>query len=425
MIFKSPDPSPKFPWFRRSDPMRSGARVAVIGAGIAGASVAQALIKCDMDVVVIDRHSGPAGEASGNLAGLIQPRPGGGNPAYEQLQTSAYLHAVQVYDELSANHDVWKGARGVLSFGRDAAFLSRHSQWLANKGLPHGHGESLSKAEVHDIAGVDLGALGLWFPQAGTINPAAICRALLSNIPTLYGKTVAKLEPQGAGWRILDGDGVCLIETDAVVLANGFAASQLCPEGSVPLHAKRGQISYMKASQASKKLQVGLSYGGYATPVLENGAHILGATYQQWPDHQSNKWQELTDVDHQENLAHINARLPLLSQVLDNEIVGGRAALRTTTADHLPVVGSAFNEAAFKHDYHDLRHGKPAHTYPGATYTPGVYMLSALGSRGFALAPLLANLLVAEITGGPLPVDEAIHNLVNPARFLVRQLKRG
>jgi tRNA 5-methylaminomethyl-2-thiouridine biosynthesis bifunctional protein len=158
---------------------------------------------------------------------------------------------------------------------------------------------------------------------------------------------------------------------------------------------------------------------------LESGVHILGATYQQWPDHQSSKWKELTDGDHQENRDHVNTRLPLLSKILDGEIVSGRASLRTTTADHLPVVGPAFNEEAYRKDYYDLRHGKPAHTYPGATYTPGVYLLSALGSRGFALAPLLAKLLVAEITGGPLPVDDNIHDLVSPARFLVRELKRG
>ena len=105
MITKSPDTHPSFPWFRRSAPIRLGARVVVIGAGIAGACAAQSLIERGMDVVVIDRHSGPAGEASGNLAGLIQPRPGGGNSAYERLQTSAYLHAVKVYDQLSATHE--------------------------------------------------------------------------------------------------------------------------------------------------------------------------------------------------------------------------------------------------------------------------------------------------------------------------------
>jgi tRNA 5-methylaminomethyl-2-thiouridine biosynthesis bifunctional protein len=313
----------------------------------------------------------------------------------------------------------------VLSFGRDATFLLRHSQWLKNGGLPDGYGAAVSKTDVRNISGINLGTRGLWFSSAGTINPGVICRALLANIPSLFGKSVTKLERVGARWRVWAGKRVCLIEADAVVLANGFAASQLCPEGTIPLYAKRGQISYLQATKASLNLQVGLSYGGYATPALENGLHILGATYQQWPNHQSNKWKELTDGDHEENRAHISSRLPLLGQIFDGEIVSGRASLRTTTADHLPVVGPAFNEAAYRKVYYDLRHGKKAHIYPGATYTPGVYLLSALGSRGFALAPLLAKLLVAEIIGGPLPVDDNIHDLVSPARFLVRELKRG
>jgi tRNA 5-methylaminomethyl-2-thiouridine biosynthesis bifunctional protein len=413
------------PWFRRADPIRKGGTVAIIGAGISGACMGAELVEAGMEPIVIDSHTGPAGGASGNPAGLIQPRPGGGNPAYERLQTSAYIHAVKVYDALSVGHDVWKGPRGVLSFGRDSTFLSRHSQWLKNGGLPNGHGTAVSEVDVSNIAGINLGTPGLWFKNAGTINPVVICRALLANVPTLFGKNVAKLERVGERWCVWDGKGACLLEADAVVLANGFAASQLCPEGTIPLHAKRGQISYLQATKASQNLQVGLSYGGYMTPALENGFHILGATYQQWPDHQSDKWKELTDDDHEENRAHISSRLPLLSQIFDGEIVSGRASLRTTTADHLPVVGPAFNEVAYRKDYHDLRHGKPAHIYPGATYTPGVYLLSALGSRGFALAPLLAKLLVAEIIGRPLPVDDNIHDLVSPARFLVRDLKRG
>ena len=413
------------PWFRRADPIRKGGTVAIIGAGISGACMGAELVEAGMEPLIIDCHTGPAGDASGNPAGLIQPRPGGGNPVYERLQTSAYLHAVQVYDALSVNHDIWKGSRGVLSFGRDATFLSRHSQWLKNGGLPNGHGTAVSETDVRNIAGINLGTRGLWFRSAGTINPVVICRALLANIPALFGKNVAKLERVGERWYVWDEKGVCIVEADAVVLANGFAASKLCPEGTIPLHAKRGQISYLQASKSSRNLQVGLSYGGYATPVLENGSHILGATYQQWPDHQSNKWKELTDDDHEENRTHISSRLPLLSQIFDGEIVSGRASLRTTTTDHLPVVGPAFNEAAYRKDYSDLRHGKPAHIYPSATYTPGVYLLSALGSRGFALAPLLAKLLVAEIMGGPLPVDDNIHDLVSPARFLVRELKRG
>lgn len=416
------------PWFQRSRPFSPQVKVAVVGAGIAGACMASALRLSGVEVTVIDRHMGPAGEASGNPAGLIQPRPGGGNPAYERLQTSAYFHAVRMYDTLASKHPVWRGHRGVLSFARDPSFLQRHGQWLEDGGLPKTHGISVSASDVTDIAGIDLQAAAAWFPQAGTIDPVTICQALLAETPALYGQAVCKLVRAEGRWLLLDVNEGILFEADAIVLANGFSASQLCPEYEIPLYAKRGQISFMEATEQSEKLRVGLSYGGYATPLYGDGAnrcHTLGATYQQWPDFESSAWHGVSLDDHQENLTHMDVRLPGLRKIMAGSILGGRATLRTTTTDHLPVVGAVYNPDAFRRDYHDLRHGKPAHHYPDATHTPGLYILSGLGSRGFALAPLLAKVLVAEMLGLPIPVDAHVYNLIQPSRFLVRQLKRG
>lgn len=423
-----PNPQRPSPWYRRSLPMKSGAKIAVIGAGISGACIGSELEKAGADVTIIDSHPGPAGDASGNPAGLIQPRPGGGNPAYERLQTSAYLHAVQTYDQLNNEHPVWLGNRGVLSFGRDEAFLSRHINWLSGGGLPGDHAKAVDSNEINDIAGVDIGCAGAWFPKAGTINPGLICQVLIGQIPTLYGVRITKIENSGDRWLLKDVNSRPRLEVDAVVLANGFAASSLCPDCDVPLYAKRGQLSYIKATEQSHNLRVGLSYGGYATPVVplhEGAGHILGATYQQWPDIQSDEWNILDQEDHEENRLHVKSRLPLLFPSLSGPVIGGRASVRTTTTDHLPVVGPAFNAASYQRDFADLRHGKRPGLFPDADYTPGVYMLSALGSRGFALAPLLAKMLVAEMLGTPSPVDETVLNLIHPARFLVRQLKRG
>lgn len=420
--------SRRAPWYRRSEPLKPGSKIAVIGAGISGACIGSALKSAGADVTIIDRHNGPAGDASGNPAGLMQPRPGGGNPAYERLQTSAYFDAVRTYDALSIEHDIWVGNRGVLSFGRDEAFLARHIKWLSAGGLPEDHAKAVESNETNDIAGVNIDCPGAWFPKAGTLNPGIICRALIGQIPALYGVQVSKIKRNGPRWALLNENGKTIMEADGVVLANGFAAVALCPDSEVPLYAKRGQLSYMQATVQSKKLKVGLSYGGYATPLVnldEGTGHILGATYQQWPDFQSNAWQNIEQKDHAENLAYIGARLPLLEAALSGPIVGGRANLRTTTTDHLPVVGPAFNANSYRHDYKEIRHGKRPENFPDADYTPGVFMLTALGSRGFALAPLLAKMLCAEMMGTPSPVDAPVQNLVHPARFLVRQLKRG
>ena len=54
-----------------------------------------------------------------------------------------------------------------------------------------------------------------------------------------------------------------------------------------------------------------------------------------------------------------------------------------------------------------------------------MYVLTGLGSQGFLMAPLLADLLAAVITGIPASQPRAILNLMHPGRFLIRSLKRG
>ena len=52
-------------------------------------------------------------------------------------------------------------------------------------------------------------------------------------------------------------------------------------------------------------------------------------------------------------------------------------------------------------------------------------MLTGLGSRGYAFAPLLAEHAVAEILGAPSPLPESLAALVDPARFAKRAARKG
>jgi tRNA 5-methylaminomethyl-2-thiouridine biosynthesis bifunctional protein len=55
---------------------------------------------------------------------------------------------------------------------------------------------------------------------------------------------------------------------------------------------------------------------------------------------------------------------------------------------------------------------------------PGLYVFSALGSRGIASSALGAQMLAAAIAGAPAPVEADLLDAVDPARFLVRQFRR-
>jgi tRNA 5-methylaminomethyl-2-thiouridine biosynthesis bifunctional protein len=55
---------------------------------------------------------------------------------------------------------------------------------------------------------------------------------------------------------------------------------------------------------------------------------------------------------------------------------------------------------------------------------PGVFALTGFGSRGFSLAPLLAEHVAALALGAPSPVSLAAAALVAPDRFARRAARR-
>jgi tRNA 5-methylaminomethyl-2-thiouridine biosynthesis bifunctional protein len=82
--------------------------------------------------------------------------------------------------------------------------------------------------------------------------------------------------------------------------------------------------------------------------------------------------------------------LPRLAERLAGAAFQGRAALRATVPDHLPIAGARAD---------------------------GLWLLTGLGSRGLCLAPLLAEHVVAALLGLPSPLPRQLSHLVNPARF--------
>jgi len=412
------------PWFRAPDPVGAGGRIAVIGAGIAGAAAARALSHAGCSVRVFDRGGEPGSAASGNPVGLVQPRASSLENPYGRFQTGAFLHALKTYEQL-ADRDVWQGGRGLLSVGRDEDDLARQIEWSGKGGLPTGDSHPVAAAEASELAGVPLRQAAIHYPRAGTIRPQAVCRALLDGIKCTWSVRVGGLERDGDGWRLRSGDGGVLWVGDAVVLANGTDVTDLCSDLAGAIHGNRGQISYVAAGGQSPNIRLPIAFGGYVTPVCDDGDvayHVLGATYSRLgeTDHQTGS---LSPEDDRTNRDRLAERLPGLAAILNGDIVGGRVGIRATTSDHLPVVGPVPASAAFLETYGDLKHGGARHFDP-APYRPGLFILSGLGSRGFSTAPLAAQVLRTQMLGEPLPVPRAVHYTLHPARFLVRDLKR-
>jgi tRNA 5-methylaminomethyl-2-thiouridine biosynthesis bifunctional protein len=56
---------------------------------------------------------------------------------------------------------------------------------------------------------------------------------------------------------------------------------------------------------------------------------------------------------------------------------------------------------------------------------PGLYGLLGYASHGMTWAPLAAELLAAQLDGEPLPVEASLATALDPARFLLKELRRS
>ena len=55
---------------------------------------------------------------------------------------------------------------------------------------------------------------------------------------------------------------------------------------------------------------------------------------------------------------------------------------------------------------------------------PGLYVFTALGSRGIGWAALGGQVLAALVSGAPVPLERSLVDAIDPARFALRTARR-
>ncbi len=418
-----PRPPRAAPWYHLPRPQEEARRAAVIGAGLAGTAVAAALSRRGWQVALFDRQSRLASGASGNPAGIFMPRLDVNDTAQGRFYTAAYLYGLHRLARL--NTDLSSALSGVLDLAETDAVRERQQKCLARPALPEALMRSVTAQEASRIAAVPLSREGLFFPRAGVLDPGRLCRVLAGAVDLILGRTVFRLHRAEEEWRLLDEAGAVIATTPVVVLANGIDAARYEQIRGLPLHAFRGQISYVPARAMTRPLRTVLLCGGYVTPALE-GRHIVGAPYREVTLPQAAAAHALEAAGHEYNLRIVKRLFPNFPAE-GLSALGGRAAVRCTTPDHDPVVGPVPDFGYYARAFERLRHGadERAGPFPPARYHPGLYAHLALGSRGLLTALLSAEILASQIAGDPWPVARDVAAVLHPARFAVRALRRG
>ena len=352
-------------------------RIAIIGGGIAGASAARAVRALGGEAIVVEAQAPGAG-GSGNPAALVTPRLDAGLGEAARLFAQAYARATHLYDGVTGA----VLARGVMQLAAAERDTERFAKIAGSDVFEPDSLAVLSpEAASARLGEAATGALD----QTGAlvIRPEPILAAWSGQV---LRAEVARLEAIDGGWRLLDPVGAVVADADGVIVASALASRELV--AGVPLQAVRGQASWTTDSASAPAA----AWGGYVLPAPQG--LLFGATHDR--DDEST---DLRPEDHQRNLATLAAALPALAAQIDPAALEGRAAIRAVTPDRLPLAGSA-----------------------GA---PGLYVLSGFGSRGFSLAPLLAEHVAALALSAPSPIGRAAADLVSPDRFARRAARRS
>jgi tRNA 5-methylaminomethyl-2-thiouridine biosynthesis bifunctional protein len=191
-------------------------------------------------------------------------------------------------------------------------------------------------------------------------------------------------------------------------------AGRLLGSNFLPVHPIRGRTSRL-AEGTLTRLRAGIAGQGYVVPGFD-GRVTVGATYETVG---ADDGPGLTDA--RANQSNLERLALLLDQAPTANIESGFDAVRCVARDRTPFAGAVADEAGALAAHTRLQGAHLA----DLPRRPGLFCLFALGSRGLSLAPLLGELVASQIDGEPQPVERALGASVDPARFLLRHLRRS
>lgn len=378
----------------------------VIGAGLAGAAVCAALARRGWRLSLLDAASGPAEGASALPVGMLSP------------------HITRAPTPLSRLSDL-----GVADMRAELQRLvPQGAGWVDCEVDNRGH------------------APGRW--PAALVRPAALVQAWLAEaaartlLQTRWNAEVAQLRWEAATgrWQALDNSGQPLAEAPTVVVASAFGSFELLLHGaeqtaaSLPLRPVQGQMSLAALDDAPLAERPQRDNGVFV-PVYEDSGlpprwprriWAMGSTYER-----GRTSCELSVQAHQRNADSLQALCPPAAERMAQAMTQGRllgwAQVRCASLDRLPLMGSLprLDQLAVHMQAAGVRRGRvPLAAVPR---WPGLYTLSALGSRGLTLSHWCATQLARQMDGLPAEIAEADQDLItalDPARFAWKQARR-
>lgn len=379
-----------------------------MGAGLAGAAVCAELTRRGWHVTLVDAAAGAAQAASALPVGMLSP------------------HVTRAPTPLSR-----LSALGVADMQAELARL-----------LPPGEGWQACDV---DNLGHDPGR---W--PAALVRPAALVNAWLSEaaatgrLQTRWSAPIARLRHEAetghpCRWIALDTGGHEVAHAPWVVVASALGSLSLLQDtdahlglDALPLRPVKGQMSLAELS-GPPLAERPLRNNGVFVPLYEDPGLApawptriwsMGSTY-----HRGDSSTTLSDADHECNRESLQAIHPdaarHMAQAARTGALMGWAQVRCASLDRLPLMGAVPHVERLQVEMAAAGHRRGRLPLSQVPRHEGLYVLSALGSRGLTLAHWCARQLAAQMAGDTASdVEPDLLQALDPARFAWRRARK-
>lgn len=318
----------------------SRARIAIIGSGVIGASIADAIAARGAVVTIYDMRApgqGASQASAGVLSPYIEAKPGSPLLALGVRSLGMWDTFMDTLRERAHGLEVEYARTGTLEVALNDDDERRHKDaraWLATEGVAH---EWLDRSALHAFAPTvsQSAHAGLFIPLHGFVNVSALVRALmhaarLSGAVAITPTEIIHIEHTRGAALVRVGDQVEAF--DHVVIAAGSWTRRVRVAGLpvFPVKPIRGQLLHLRWTGAVRPAQSIWGTRCYTVP-WSGGSLLVGATV------------EDVGFDERSTVSGVRALLDavveLLPETASASLDAVRVGLRPATSDHLPLVG--------------------------------------------------------------------------------------
>ncbi len=348
--------------------------IVVIGAGIAGASIASELLERGQSVCVIDSAPHPASACSSHAYAIAHPHVGRGAPRLLRLTRIAFLMAEARWGQVWNQHGIFQPAKKGKAFNRDDV-----ADYLRSLDHNEDMAQALSADEAMQACGIHQD--GIWISRGASLNLSEATKAALVPHPKLtccWNTPIDRLDKTNEVWRLFNSSDELIMTARKVIIAAALETKTLAASMDVrlPLRPVRGQLSIFSVDPKSawmlKLPRTAISGDGYCLPAkkLFDGSYqwIVGSSFDEG-ESDLYDWDSSDDFNRGQARGLLNYAEGDINQL---QKMGSFVGVRCVAGDRLPIIGAL-------------------------TQRPGIFLATALGSRGALWSALAAKLITAQV----------------------------